>query len=680
MNDLTAFLHPRSVALVGASSDPTRVGSLPLKFLREYGYPGTIYVVNPHHQELQGYPCFPSVAEIPDTIDLMVISVNAERVLQTIQNCRLGQVRSALVLTSGYGEMGGDGGYRQQQLIEEARQRGIRICGPNSVGMANLWDGVVPTISQAFDQKFSPGGIAFISQSGALGTAVMALAAAQGIDVGYFISSGNEADWDFVDYCEALLEDSRIRIIAGYLEGVRDGRRLAQVAFRAHTQGKALVLLKVGRSSHGAAAARSHTGALTGEDVVYQAVFDQYGIYRVFSLEQLLDVLKLLSVQSSWGTQLGIIGHSGGAGVLMTDEAERWPLSMPSTSPHLRSQLAKHLPAFAALDNPIDMTANVIFDSGVMLECFEAVLRDPAYDVAVFSVNLMWRIQDSLAQGLIALKSRNPKPFLISWIGVKESIAHQLQQSGIPTFSDPVRAIEALGRIATRPRFQPSSPQPSGSRAPCRVTWEDQALCLEGYQLPLAPYRLVHSFEEALQAANDVGFPVAMKLIADDLLHKSDGGGVFVDLVNADGLRRAWDDLSETARRYRLQGILVQRMIPEGVEVLVGGRWDRTFGAVLALGIGGIYTEILRAVDVHLAPIDLSQAHQWITSQPWSAIVMGARGQPQRDVSALSHVISNLSRLLYEKQVGSVDLNPVMVGVQGQGAWVVDWRFTGEEA
>lgn len=678
INEIDHLLHPRRIALVGVSGEAHRMGALPLKFLVDYGFSGTIYPVNPRYPTLGGLPCFPSIAALPEPVDLMVISVNAERVMDTLEDCAPGQVHCALVLTSGYAEMGPEGKQRQDRLLRKAHERGIRLCGPNSVGIANLWDGVVPTISQAFDQKFRPGPVAFISQSGALGTAVMALAAAQGISVGYFISSGNEADWDFTDYAQALLEDPRVQVIAGYVEGLRDGRRLASLAARARELGKPIVLLKVGQSAQSAEAARSHTGALTGSDEVYQAVFDHYGIVRVPSIEALLDCVKVLMVRPAWGRRIGIVGHSGGAGVMMTDEAARWHLHTPPTSDTLRSRLAERLPAFASLNNPVDMTANVIFDPDVMLECLEAMLNDPAYDVGVFSVNLMWRIRDALAQGLIDLKRRTATPFVVSWIGVQESLAGDLQRAGIPTFPDPVRTIAALGRLT--PLYAPPASAPPPKPRARKSCPDDPLALLNDYDMPVAPHRWAASWSDAVEAARVLGFPLVAKIVAPDLIHKSDAGGVFVNIRTENALADAWSRLQRQAQGLREAKILIQSMIANAVEVLVGARWDPVFGGIVVLGLGGIYTEILHQTDIRLAPLTTDDAMKWIMSQPWHGMLSGARGQEVRDIESLAGIIAAASRMIQEQAIEAIDFNPVMVCARGHGAWIADWRFLGVNA
>lgn len=709
---LKALLSPASIAIVGASGDPSKLGALPLQFLQKYGYRGRLYPVSPSYTELGGLPCYPSIGDVPEPVDLMVVAIPANRVPELLAQCEPGRVRAALVLTSGYAETGPDGARMQEQLVAEARKRGIRLCGPNSVGVANLWDAVLPTISQAFDEVLSPGPVAFVTQSGALGTAVMAVAGAAGIRLGYFISTGNEADLDFSDFCDYLLIDSRVRVLAGYVEGLRDGRKFELVARRALAAGKPVILLKAGRSPAGELAARSHTGALTGTDALYQAVFEECGVVRVDSLEALINALKVFcALDPPAGKRVALVTHSGGTGVLMSDACAECGLDVAPTQLELRAKLRQQLPAFAALGNPIDMTAGVIFQPDKMVTCLETALLDPGFDLGVLSVNLMWRVRDQLCWELESLRQRVAKPFAVSWIGIEEGTAARLQAAGVPAFSDPVHCIWALGQLArwgeasrqarvreaSGPRRETQSGGASSggiwpavpletsawvgeetglyrASGACPGDYPGQAALLESYGVPLAPWRLVRSAHAAAEAAAELGFPVAAKVISQAHTHKSEVGGVALNLNSPHEVRVAAARLLGLVEDCPGAGVLIQPMVGDAVEVLVGAQRDPVFGPYVVVGLGGIYVEVFRETAVRLAPCTDEEALELVRRARWYPLLQGVRGQPPRDVVALARVIARVSQLVAREPVASLDLNPVLVRRSGEGALVVDFR------
>jgi len=678
------LVMPKSVAILGASSDRMKIGALPLHFLRKYGYPGRLFPVNPGSAEIDGLTCYPSVAAVPGPVDLLVVSVPVERVVSALEECEPGKVGVALVLTSGYAEVGPEGAARQAELRRVAHERGIRICGPNSVGSVNLWNAVVPTISQAFDQTMEPGPIAFVTQSGALGTAVVAVGRAAGVKVGHFISTGNEADLDFADFCDYFVDDPQTRVIAGYVEGVRDGRKLAAALGRALAAGKPVVLLKVGRSAVGQEAARSHTGALVGADEVYRAVMTKYGAVRVGSIEALIDALKLFSaLPGEMGDHLALLSHSGGTGVLMADVCDDRELRVPPADEALRARLATRLPAYASFANPIDMTATVVFRPRLMVDCLEDVLASPQFHAALLSVNLIWRAADELADALVELRARHPKPFAVAWIGMPERVTDKLQAGRVPAFPDPVRCVEAVAQAAwwtkvrrTSKKLAADTQSPQPAVAPLPEGFRAQAGLLERYGLPLVPWRLATTADEACAAAKTLGYPVTLKAIGGGALsHKSEAGGVVLDIPDEANLLRTFERLATLVREHFGDGVLVQSMVCGAVEAFVGARRDPIFGPVVVIGLGGIYVEIFREVTVRLAPLSAAEAQAAILEARWSPLLRGARGQKPRDVTALADVLHRVSRVAAENELESLDLNPVMVGDEGSGVSIADFRI-----
>lgn len=685
---LEALVRPRSIAIAGASSDPGKLGSLPLQFLRKFAYDGAIYPINAKLDELQGLRCYPSLASIGGPIDLLIVAIAAERVPSLLADSAPGQVKFALVLSSNYAETGEAGANLQRDLVALAREKGIRLVGPNSVGVVNLWDNVVGSISQVFDQKrLAPGPVAFVSQSGAVGTAITALAHEQGIGIGYFVSTGNEADLEFSDFCDYFIEDPRVAVIAGYVESVRDGAKFRHVAARALRAGKPIVLVKVGTTEVGGRAVRSHTGALAGSDDVYRSVFAAHGVVRADGIEALVDYLQLFVAYpqiatADSGRRVAVLSHSGGAGVLMADAAVNLGLAMPAPSSALQSALEARLPAYAALNNPIDMTASVIFDADAMAGSVADVARSGEYDAAMLCVNLIWRKGEALADAMLAARKASERVFAVAWIAGPAEPVQRLARGGVPVFGDPLRCVRA---VAARLNWEAARRHACDDAPPSIAAMHDrgteprgyvrQQSLLQHYGIDIAPGRLAHAFDDARSVALDVGYPVVAKLIAPTLLHKSDVGGVVLGIADESALARAVDALLRIPCGDR-EGILVQPMIadPEAVELFAGFTQDPVFGPIVVFGLGGIFVDVVREVVMRPAPFGVDAASEMIRDARFFRLLQGFRGRPPCDLAALADLLARISVLAAAKPSWlALDLNPVLASPRG--AMVVDFKF-----
>lgn len=683
---LHPLLHPRTIAIAGASTDPKKLGSLPLQFLLKFGYSGELYPVSAKPGEIMGRTCYPTLAAIGHPIDLLIIAVAAERIPSLLESAMPGQVRFALVLSSNFAETGAAGEKLQRELVGLALGKDIRIIGPNSVGLVNLWDRVVASISQVFDRDdITPGPVAFVSQSGAIGTAITALAHEQGIGVGYFISTGNEGDLEFSDFCDAFVDDPHVRVIAGYLESVRDGAKFQRAARRALEAGKPIVLLKVGTTDIGRRAVRSHTGALAGSDDVYRTVLASHGIVRAQGVDDLIELLKLFVAYPDVATpirscRIAALSHSGGAGVMMADAAIGLGLDMPPPSQSVKDALGSRLPAYAALTNPVDMTANVIFRPEVMASSVFDMAASGEYDAIVLCVNLIWRNGDALADALLALRRTTNAIVSVAWIAGLPGPLARLARGGIPVFGDPVRCIRAVGArlhwerdrrvIMGSPFFVPVAKEqvaPAGHAA--------QHHWLDSRGIPLAPSKVVQSASEAQSAVGAITYPVVAKLLARSLSHKSDVGGVILGIADADALERAVGTLLAIPCTRR-EGVLIQKMIEghDTVELIAGFVRDPVFGPVVLFGPGGIFVEIFRDVIMHPAPFSPEIAARLIRGAPFAPLLQGVRGRAACDVDAFAQLLARLSVLAVDTpSLHALDLNPVVVSPRG--AIAVDFRI-----
>ncbi len=686
---IKALLQPATIAIAGASSDPGKLGSLPLTFLLKHGYTGKIYPVHPTLEAISGIRCYKSMAEIEGEVDLLVIAVAAARIIGLLHDCRLGQVKAALILSSGFAETGPEGVQLQNELRASAHALGIRFIGPNSVGVANLHDKVIPSISQVFDQAgLSPGPIGFVSQSGAVGTAITALAHAEQIGIGHFLSTGNEGDLEFSDFCDYFAGDPAVRIIAGYVESIRDGDKFRAAALKAAQAGKPIALIKVGASEAGGRAVQSHTGALAGTEEVYRAAFDQLGVIRVYSIEELIDVLKVCSAFPNARStrargRVAILSHSGGAGVLMADTCISEGLDVAPPSAELVAKLKKRLPTYASFHNPIDMTANVIFDPALMTNTVRDVVESGEYDAVMLCVNLIWRQGTALAEQLASLADVAGSLVGVAWIaGKPEPLAH-LNRSGVPVFSDPVRCVRA---IAARLRWEAGRSAVAADVPAARVAnvasaahgadlgrFAVQEALLRHYGITMASCAVVTNCEAARQAGSRLGFPVVAKLVARNLAHKSEIGGVVLGIDSEEDLAAAFARLDAIAIPDK-EGVLIQKMIGGPLEVFVGMKRDDVFGPVIVVGLGGIYVEIIRDTVMRLAPFDTAQAERLLRGAKFFSLLDGARGRPKLDVAALAHIVAQVSVLASaEREIISLDLNPVIVAEHG--AMVVDFKI-----
>jgi acetyltransferase len=685
---IKALLQPSSIAIAGASSDPGKLGSLPLTFLIQHGYAGKIHAIHPKFDEISGVRCYKSIAEIEGEVDLLVVALAAARIINLLDECRPGQVKAALILSSGFAETGPEGMQLQNELRIKAFEKGIRFIGPNSVGVANLYDKVIPSISQVFDQiSLSAGPIGFVSQSGAVGTAITALAHAEQIGIGYFVSTGNEGDLEFSDFCDYFVADPRVRIIAGYVESIRDGDKFRAAAGKAARAGKPVVLIKVGASEAGGRAVQSHTGALAGSEEVYRTAFEELGVIRTYSIEELIDVLKVLSaVPGSASTvnakgRVAILSHSGGAGVLMADTCVSEGLDVAPPSAVLVEALKKRLPPYASFQNPIDMTANVIFDPALMANTVHDVVQSREYDAVMLCVNLIWRQGAALSEQLAKLGSMADALVGVAWIaGKAEPLAH-LNGSGVPVFSDPVRCVRAFAaRLRWTAKHKIVIAEMNQAGAAPAVHWRAdlgrfsaQESLLRGYGIDIAPCALVGNVEDAKSAALRLGYPVAAKLVARKLAHKSEIGGVYLNLDSDQSLAQAIAELDAIAMANK-EGILIQKMISAPLEVFVGMKRDQVFGPVIVVGLGGIYVEIIRETVMRLAPVDEAQAERLIHESKFFPLLNGARGRPKLDVAALAKLVAHVSKLaISEGRILSLDLNPVLV--TESSAQVVDFKI-----
>lgn len=703
--DLKRFFNPRSIAIIGASTDIRTINGKPLHYLQRHGFQGRLFPVNPKYSEITGLACYPDIQSIDADIDLALIVVNCKLVPAMLAQCAAKQVPFVTIFSSGFAEAGEQGRRAQREVAELAAKSGIRICGPNCQGGVDLFHPTAAAFSAALDPApFQPGPVGFVTQSGALGYSIFNMAQESGIGFSYVVSTGNEMDLDAADFMDFMLDDENTRMVFAYLEGIRDGAKFMRLADKALAAGKPLAVLKVGRSETGSRAAASHTAALTGSDEVVDAFFRQKGIIRVDDVQGFIDLAKALkgTARIPRGRGLGIVSISGGGGVLCADTAEECGLQVAALQPQTSAEIARNIPPFGSPVNPVDVTAQAINTAEGFANVIQAMLADPGVDGLVVVVTMIVGEPGlRMARDLVRLSRKAAKPIVVAWTAgprLMEAPFAVLNAAGVPLYQSPVRAVKALAqlmhygagrrdRLASEIESQPPAadvpPLPqalrellSGSR---RTLSERQSKQLLGaFGVATSRELLARSREEALAAAEKIGFPVAMKVDSPDILHKTEADAVRLGVPDPDRLAAAFDEILKNARSHhpaaRINGVLVQEMVPAGVEVIVGMNRDPQFGPVLMFGLGGIFVEILKDVALRIAPIAREEAVRMIQGVRGYPLLTGARGRSKADIAALAETLVKVSRMAMAlgPRLEQLDINPLVVLPQGSGVKVAD--------
>ena len=685
-DSLTSLLQPRSVAVVGASTDPTRIGGRPVSYMLRQGFSGRLMPVNPKREQVQGIPAFGHVDDLPEAPDTAIVAVPAAQVLATIEALGAKGARSALIFSSGFSEVGGEGVELQAALVDAARRWNMRLLGPNTAGVFNANHGYYGTFASGLERGFPlPGRIGIASQSGAYGAHLLGLARARWLGTPIMVATGNECDITLGESIGWLVENPDIDVVTAYAESVRDVDSFIAALEVAHRARKPIILQKVGRSSLGQRAALSHTAALVGDDKVFDAILADYAVIRTNSSAELLNIAyaatrRIYPVNNS----LGMVTISGGAGIIVSDAAEDIGLPMPSMPEASQARLKELLP-FSSPINPVDFTAHVLNDLALASRFTESLITDGGYAsvLAFFSqAGTVPSIAPRLCEAFKTVKQAHPERlFVISLIGDEDQVA-PYEEAGFVLFEDPteaVTAIAAMGRLGdafARPLPEPQTFEPielpnGAISEACAKT------LLSDFGIASVPERVVSDAGQAERYAAEIGFPIVMKIASADIPHKSEIGGVLLNVMGAAAVRDGFETLMargrERAPDARLDGVLVARQI-SGVECFMGIKRDPLFGPVAVFGLGGIFVEVLKDLAFRRCPFDLAGARELILSIKGAPLLLGARGRAPVDIDALAKMLSELSIFACRAGVRlqSVDLNPVFALPTGQGAFAAD--------
>jgi len=742
--ELSSLLNPESVAIIGVSKSSTRIGGRLFKYLSKHGYEGSLALVNPKYQELNGVTCYPAISDIPFAIDCALIAVPEKNVLSVLSECADSNVKAAVIFSSGFAEMGNSGKEAQNKIKELARTNNLRVCGPNCIGLINFNNRVALSFSQLLEiDNLIPGNIGFISQSGALGGAMVNRALDNNIGLSYFISSGNEVDLEVSDYIKHLvLHDEKTKVIAAVIEGFKDGAKFIEAADLALQHQKPLIVLKIGETEVGKKAAASHTGSLTGSDSVIDAVFNQKGVIRVHHYDELFQTASLFSKgRIPKGDKVGILTSTGGGGVIMADYYTKMGLTVPDPSPKTKELASKEIAAFGKVANPFDLTGQIFSDPEMFKRCMKLFVEDNNFDIIQVNVSMVAG-QSSEQRGSMLLESiqGSSKPIVTWWAAgsLSEPGIKVLNGSEVALFRSPERCATAVKSLvkyyqhleSTTTRtaggldftaiggkrqgrevpqslwVEPGAKHPvwktqSRSDRTPSISDVDSATSLERtkellaaadtnlsehqskellslYGIPVTREQVVTSPHEAIRFAEEIGFPVVLKIDSPDILHKSEARAIRLGVGSKEEILQCYDEIIKNAEKYdpdaKVNGVLVQEMIQDGTEVMIGMSQDPQFGPTIAFGMGGIFVEILKDISLRVAPLSKFDAEQMVYEIKGYPILQGIRGNNRSDIEAIVDILLRVARLAEDcgNTISEIDINPLIVFDEGRGVKALD--------
>ena len=701
MKRIESIMNPKSIAVVGATNRPGSVGLHVFRNILNAGYTGVLYPVNPGHRSIQGVKAYPELGKIPDEeLDMAVIIVPAPAVPDVVEEAAELGVKGVIIVTAGFKEVGGEGVELENRLKEIVNKHEIRMVGPNCLGVINTNPDV--SMNASFATKMpKEGNIAFISQSGALCTAVLDFA--EGRDIGFskFISFGNKADVNEIDLLRYLKDDPDTDVILAYLEDISHGREFIDTARSITWEAKKPILaIKSGRSPEGAKAAASHTGSLAGSDTAYDAIFMQSGIQRVEGVEELFDSAVAFSYQPPpKGKKIAIVTNAGGPGIMATDAAVRYGLNLAELSDETKRKLKEHLPPTASINNPVDVIGDATH------ERYEAAIREVLVDdnvdgaIVILSPQAMTDVLETAEIVPRVAKGIN-KPVLCAFMGIVDVSegSRYLEANGIPDYDFPEEAVRAMasmvkfGELLQLPRREVrrvAADRETASniikrklkdKEEYRMPQSEANEILNCYGFPTLKNKLIKDKSEIAGAADEISFPVVMKIISPDIIHKFDAGGVVLEIETVEEAEKAYDEILKNAKSYKagadIHGVLMERMARGGVEVILGSSRDPKFGPICMFGLGGTFVEAMKDVSFRLAPMWEISAEKMIYSIKAVKVLEGVRGMPPSDIDAIKDCILRLSQMVAaHPEISELDINPLIVYPRGEGCVVADSRI-----
>lgn len=692
---LEQLFHPRTIAVYGASENTNKIGYLQLKALIDGKFEGDIYPIHPKSKEIEGLTCYPTVKDVPAEVDLVILCVGINLVESCLIESAQNGAKAAIVFASGYSEIGEEGVATQNRLKEIADEYNIRIIGPNCVGMLNTTNGLMGTFSPGLTHV--PLGkrreVGFVTQSGAFGVLTYIAAAQHGLTFNYFVSVGNEVDVAFSDVIEYMLHDPKTSIASGYLEGEKHPEKLRMLAKEALEINKPIVIMKSGRSSAGSRAAASHTGSLAGADTIYDGFFKQTGIVRADDYDDIIAFSKLfLSGKLPAGRNTAIVTSSGGRGINEADRCEANGLRIHQLSEAVQAEIEQHIPSYASAVNPIDLTAAAaITHPELFIEPLKVLVNDPETDIIIFTEFPMnWDENTPQLQEFVALCKATDKfifvtTFPLEGMSIPKGATY-LEDNGIPVITGDINPIRSLAKLVDYSEAYAQAKNAGNTEGKVldiqpeiqHLLQENQTLSesqsaeiLAKYGIQTTKRSIAKTAIEAAEFANEIGYPVVLKIDSPDIPHKTEVDGIRLDIQNAEEVQIAFEEIYDNAKKHcpdaDIHGVSVQEMLGEGVEVIVGVTHDPTFGPVIMFGLGGVFVEVFKDVSFRVAPLNRQDAISMIKSLKGYELLKGVRNKKASDEEAIIDVLLKVSALItdYQDQIAEIDINPLIVYESG---------------
>ena len=682
-HSLESLLRPQSVAVIGASDNPARIGGRPIYSMLKDNFQGKLFPVNPNRDIVQGLQAYPNISSVPVPVDSAVISVPENVALQVIKECAESGVKSAVVFTSGFAETGTAGLDAQQQIAKIASDSGMRILGPNCLGVFNLSAGWFGTFANTLASKKIPTGpIGIVTQSGAYGGHLFTITQNRGVGTNYWVTTGNEVDIDVAEVIKFYASEPEIRVIISYAEGIKNGNRMREALQAARNAKKPVIFMKVGSTEAGARAAASHTASLAGEDAIYDGLFKQYGVYRAETTEEMADVAYACQFgRYPNGPKIGLQTISGGIGVQMADAASKKGFDVAPLPKSTQEKIIKLIP-FAGVNNPVDFTGQVLNERKLLEDSMRFVIDEADYDSQILylaSLPISEFTKDISLEIFTALRKRYPEELMfLSMIGPQES-RKPYEEIGYPCFEDhslAVRAMAALRYFAEvfkqgKQKVIPSTKGNKLARLEKNISEFEAKSILSAAGIPANREILTQSCEEAIEAQKTIDGPVVLKVASPDIPHKTEIGGVLLNLTTKEEVEESYQKLitnvQSNAPKAKIDGIIVAEMITGGIETVLGVTKDPVFGPTVMFGLGGVFVEVLKDVTFRVAPFGPEEAHRMIDEIRGRAVLDGARGAPPADIDALANAISTLSIFAAENSdtIQTIDINPFLALPKG---------------
>lgn len=702
---IESLFHPSSIAIVGAS-EKTLYGKGILEYLMHFNYAGSIFPINPKRDQILGIKAYPSVIEISEPIDTALIIVGRNYVINSLKECAEKGIKSSIIITAGFQEADEKGKELEKEISIFSQKSGLRICGPNCAGLVNMKDKILMSMLREEGRELLSGNVGFVSQSGALMMTLAGVARDKEIGLSYIVSTGNEADLEVSDFMKYMIEDPDTKVITAFVEGFKDVHKFTQAADLSLKKKKPIIVLKVGRSDLGKDAAASHTAHLTGSDSAYDALFKQKGVIRAIDTEELFEIAKIFSSgKLPQGDGVAILTSSGGTGSLTADLCGDLGIHLPEISGSTLDELLalEGLLTFGKLANPADVRGQGM---GIIKDVLPPLLKDNKFSIILICLGFSTvgpGLAQEIAPNIIELSKTTDKPIVVLWIGrkKKESLTGRecgfdlLEKNGIPVFDKPLTCLRAIKALIDWTRFQTlrkeitikrEKPIPvkkksvsgilSSTKGPLNEFESKKLISL--YGIPTTQEKLATSAQQAKEIAQEIGYPVALKVMSHDITHKTDAGIIRLNIFDDSEIENYYQEIIENAKKYNsqanIQGVLVQEMLRGETEVIVGMSQDPQFGPIIMFGIGGIFVEVLEDVSFRVPPLTEYDAEEMIKEVRGYKILKGIRGKKPSDIDSLTDILVKFSNLCLDLKdsVAELDINPVMVFEKGKGAKALD--------